>query len=250
MIWMDKERGMETPTIYISGGKIGDFIQQLSIIYEKFLLDKKPAILFLSDRGDVFHYGIEKAYSDLIPIVSRQPYIKEFKLYQGETYDVDLSSWRRHMDPFRDNYLEWMKKEYSIEWGKHKWLHNIPMNPIWKYKVVVNTTHNRFPTMINWKKLYHQHELVFVGFEKGEHDHFIQTTDLHTPFYKPHSFIELCIIIHSCQLFVGSLSSPLSLAFGLHVPLQIGFYHNPFDLPAFYNIGKHISSTCDEFLLI
>lgn len=239
---------IKKPLAYISGGKISDFIQQMSVIYEKYQADKRPATLYISDRGDDFRFGVQKAYEDLHPIVSAQPYINEFKIHQGEPYDVDLSRWRRHaVFRFKDNYLEWMKKEYDVEWGKHKWLLNIPTHEAWKDKVVINTTQNRFPTMVDWEDLFEKYKIqdfVFVGFEKKEHSHFTKTIH-HIPFYRPQSLMEMCVLIHSCKLFVGSLSSPLSIALALHRPHQIGLYNDNqrFDLPAFSNMGKNIPST-------
>lgn len=218
------------PLTYISGGKIGDFIQQMSVIYEKYQVNKQPATLYISDRGDNFQSGVNKAYEDLHPIVSVQPYIKEFKIHQGEPYDMDLSSWRQHAD-----------------WGKHKWLLNIPTYEAWKDKVIINTTQNRFPMMVDWEQLFGRHpteKIMFVGFEKKEHSHFIRTIH-HIPFYRPQSLMEMCVLINSCKFFVGSLSSPLSIALALHTPHQIGLYNNNdrFDLPTFYKIGRNIQSS-------
>lgn len=239
---------MRKPLTYVSGGKIGDFIQQMSVIYENYRRDKQPASLFISERGDDFQYGIHQAYKDLHPIVSAQPYIEEFKIHQGEPYDVDLSSWRRHADfNFQDNYMEWMKKEYDVVWGKHKWLLNIPTHEAWEDKVVINTTQNRFPTMVDWETLFDRHpieDIVFVGFEKKEHLHFTRTIH-HIPFYRPPSLMEMCMLLNSCKLFVGSLSLPLSMALGLHIPHKIGLYNDAdmFDLPAFSTMGRNIPST-------
>ena len=231
---------------YISGGKLGDFIQQMSVIYEKYLSDNIPAVLYIVNKGDDFRHGVETAYKDLYDIVSIQPYIKEFKIYNGEPYDIDLSEWRKHTNPFwhGDNYLGWMKKEYDVDWGKNKWLLNIPTDPVWENKIVINTTRNRFPTMIDWNKIFEENnkdEFVFVGFEQEDYNHFT-TCVREIPVYYVSSLNELCVIINSCKTFIGSLSSPLSLAFGLHAPLIIGLYNNPFDFPAFSTMGKNIPS--------
>lgn len=237
------QKNIEKSTItYISGGKIGDFIQQLSVIYEKYLVDRKLAILYISNHGGEFLYGVDKAYQDLYPIVSRQPYIKEFKIHNGEPYDIDLSSWRNHAFlMFEDNYLSWMKKEYGIEWGRHKWILDIPKDPRWETKVIINTTPNRFPTLIDWGDVFQNsiNDIVFVGFEPENHQHFSRVLH-HIPYYCPKSMIELAIILNSCKMFVGSLSSPLSIAFGLHIPVMVGLYNNPFDFPAFCNMAKNI----------
>jgi len=238
-------------TIYISGGKLGDFIQQMSIIYERFLLDKKPAILYISERGDKFRHGVKRAYTDLLPIVSKQPYIKEFKIHNGEQYDIDLSRWRRHIyvdKKFMDDYLTWMKKEYNIDWGKNKWIFDIPCDAIWKDKIVINTTSYRFPDIIDWKIFFNRIDygnILFVGFDKNEHDHFVKNAHK-INYYCPHSLEELFTIINSCKLFIGSLSAPLSIAFSIHTPTKIGFYkhtkRNFNDYKHFHNIGQNIPS--------
>lgn len=228
---------------YLSGGKTGDFIQQLSVVYEKFLVDKEPAVLYIGERGDSFRYGVITAYHDLKPILSLQPYIKEFKIYQGEPYDMDLTQWRRRID--HESYISSMKQEYGIDWGKNKWLHNIPIDPRWSGYIVVNTTHYRFPDEINWQS-FSAPQVLFVGFEKNEHDHFIRATNFSVDFYRPSSLFEFCVVIASCRLFIGSLSAPLSLAFGLHAPLEIGFFgrkNNHPDYRAFHNMKQYIDDT-------
>lgn len=235
--------------VYVSGGKLGDFIQQLSIVYERFLIDRQPAILYISERGDTFRFGLQKAYEDLLPIVSKQPYIKEFKIHQGEPFDVDLSSWRKHTtrNPLHD-YVTWMKQEYDVEWGKHKWIWNIPTDPTWKDKIVINTTHYRFPETFPWKLQFrrtHPNQLWFVSFGAVDYQNFITKTGLKVRFHKPKSIYDFCVIINSCQLFIGSLSAPLSIAFSLHAPLKIGYFgqkQNHFDYQVFRTIGKFIPS--------
>lgn len=236
-----------TTVSYVSGGKLGDFIQQMSIIYEKFLMDGRPAILYISERGDSFRHGIQQAYLDLEPIVSAQDYIKEFKIHEGEPYDIDLSIWRKYISETPlETYVAWIKKEYSVDWGKHKWLYHIPTDPQWNDKIIINTTQYRFPDMKKWfdgLRSYSKEKLVFVGFNVADFHDFIQRTRFKICFHNCSSLWDLTIILNSCQLFKGSLSSPLSIALGLHIPCDIGFFgseNNHFDYQVFYNIGKNI----------
>lgn len=230
---------------YVSGGKLGDFIQQLSVIYEKFLMDGKHAILYLSDRGDSFRHGIQQAYTDLQPLISRQSYIQEFKIHQGEPYDVDLSSWRRHIGQTTpENFVMWIKKEYGVDWGKHPWLCNIPNDPKWKDKVVVNTTHYRFPDSDKWisnLRSYPKDKLVFVGFDAAEYHDFVRRTRLKIHFHRPASLWDFVVILHSCLFFTGSLSMPLSVAFGLSTPCEIGFVvSNEYEYNIFQNLQQNM----------
>ena len=232
-------------TTYVSGGKLGDFIQQLAVVYDRFLVDKEPAIVYISDRGDQFRFGVQKAYEDLLPIVSKQPYIKEFKIHQDEPYDVDLSSWRRLTvcEPLHD-YVTWMKQEYDIDWGKEQWIFYIPIDPNWKDKIVINTTHYRFPDTFSWQDYFSRtdpNKLIFVGFEDKDYEDFVRRAGFQISFFKPDSFYDFCIIINSCELFVGSLSAPLSFAFAVHAPVKIGYFvQNSYDAHIFRNIGQHI----------
>lgn len=228
------------PTTYLSGGKLGDFIQQLSVVYEKYLLDQKPVILYIGERGDTFRHGVLRAYQDLLPIVSQQPYIQEFKVYHDEPYEIDLTTWRNHID--NNNYVESMKKTYQIEWGRHPWLFNIPKDPKWKDMIVINTTHYRFPDEIDWLSAFQKPNVIFAGFDANEHQYFVEHTKHNPVFYQVSSLWELCVILNSCGLFIGSLSAPLSVAFGLHTPLQIGLFgkkENHPDYRAFYNIQQY-----------
>ena len=239
---------MTTTISYISGGKLGDFIQQMSIIYEKFLIDGRLAILYISERGDTFRHGVQQAYTDLSPIVSRQPYIKEFKIYQGEPYEIDLSSWRQYISQSPlETYLTWMKKEYSVDWGKHKWICNIPKDSQWNDKIVINTTQYRFPDIENWFVNLRSHpkeKLVFVGFNLPDYHDFVRRTRFKIRFHNPLSLLDYTIILNSCQSFMGSLSAPLSIALSLHIPCNIGFFgsqENHFDYQVFYNMCENIS---------
>jgi hypothetical protein len=214
---------MSDTTAYLSGGRLGDFLQQLSVVYERFLVDQKPARVYICERGDTFQHGLQRAYEDLSPILSRQPYIQEFKVHEGEPYDVDLTSWRGYIGAH--DFLTSMKNAYQVDWAKHPWLLHIPKDPQWQDRVVINTTHYRFPDEIPWKQVFQKkNNVVFVGFDEKEHRHFIQRTHHQPPFHRPSSLWELCVILNSCRHMVGSLSAPLSMAIGLRTPLTIGFF--------------------------
>ena len=43
--------------IYISGGLLGDFFHQLSIINENYIKTNKKGILYIADIGDTFRSG-------------------------------------------------------------------------------------------------------------------------------------------------------------------------------------------------
>jgi hypothetical protein len=139
-----------------------------------------------------------------------------------------------------------MKKEYQIDWGKNKWLHNIYRDPVWKEIILINTTSRRFPDMFSIPEFLSGTDLSrvgFLGFDEFDYHYFVAMTGLHIPFLCPNSLLDMCTMINSCKLFIGGLSSPLSLAFGLHIPIKIGYkcdnqYCN--DYFVFHNMTKHL----------
>lgn len=221
---------------YLSGGLLGDFIHQLSVINENYIKTNKKGILYISNVGDTFRNGIEKTYNDLYEIVTSQEYIESFTIYNNEKYDVNLTEWRNDVWT-TDNLSSSFKKNYNIEWGKHKWLNNIPKLNEWTDKIIINTVNYRFPPEEFFEPLK-QIDLtnyVFISIYKEEYEFFTQKTNLNVEYYCPNSLLELSIILNSCQKVIGSLSAVLSIASGLHINCVYGVpgipYFENIDLP-------------------
>jgi hypothetical protein len=69
-----------TPINYISGGLLGDFIHQLSVINEIYIETGRKANLYIANIGDCFKYGLETAYNDTFKLVSEQKYIHTYNI--------------------------------------------------------------------------------------------------------------------------------------------------------------------------
>ena len=54
----------DAPITYVSGGLLGDFINQLSIIQETYKKTGRKGFLFVSDLGEKFRFGLQKVYDD------------------------------------------------------------------------------------------------------------------------------------------------------------------------------------------
>ena len=60
---------------YITGGRLGDFFQQLSVVYEYYLKTGRKGIIYLDDAlGDKFRFGAAQALEDIREIIALQPY--------------------------------------------------------------------------------------------------------------------------------------------------------------------------------
>lgn len=235
---------------YLSGGRLGDFIQQMSVVYEHFLETKEPAVLYITNKGDAFQHGVEVAYHDLQPLVEKQDYIASFTIFNGEHYDVDLTEWRQATNG--SGFLERMTTCYGVEWGKHRWIRNIFCEEKWTNKVVINTTRHRFPCFVHWKLLvdkYGKDNIRFVGFDRQEYTYFLEQTGFHAAtFHRVSTLMEMATIIASCRLFVGSYSAPMALAFGMHRPCVSGFSAKTIDSSFFHNMHLHIPSVRHSIL--
>ena len=208
---------------YLAGGMLGDFIFQLSVIKAKYAETGKKGILYLSEKGDGFRFGLTNTFNDTYKIIVSQDYIEKYQIYNKEVVDVDLTMWR--WDP-NGGYKNWYYKYsdlYNIKWGQEKWL-NVENKEKFLNKVIINTTHYRWPINLDFALLYfvHKTDLIFVSSDEKEYTIFKEKTGLNIEYYKPTDFNDICSIIHACKLFIGSQSAPLHIAIAMQKTVVIG----------------------------
>jgi len=221
------------PIKYISGGKFGDFIHQLSVINEFFYKTCRKGVLYICEfknncyntYGDSFTNGLENTYYDTYPLLIKQKYIYDYKIYKGEQFNINLNIWRSVLD-ICVGWNTVFNNTYNIEWGKHKWIET-NYDESFKNKVLINTVDYRFCNNINFYKLYEEYgeNLIFISSSNGQYDYFINKTKLNIPFLKINNFNELCCAINSCKLFIGSTSAPLAIAHSVFVNHIVGSHN-------------------------
>lgn len=205
-------------TSYIIGGMLGDFIQSLSVICEQYYNTGSKGILYISEQGDIFRNGLLKTYNDLYPVIIKQKYIQDFKIYEKQHIDIDLVKWRYSPILMNNNWYNIYNSTYNIEWGKRKWFEST-YNELWSDKIVINTTNYRFPVSIDFfNTLDKDSDYVFISSDKSHFEFFMKyiNNDRVILYYEFKSFDELVTIINSCKLFIGGFSAPLSIAHALH----------------------------------
>lgn len=215
---------MTTSVRYISGGLLGDFIHQLSVIHETYLTTGRRGILYLSDHvGDRFKYGATRAYMDISSILQQQPAIESVSVHAGESYDINLSQWRSSPLVFRANWNIIYKTTYGADWGRHAWLTLPAVARNSTDRILVNISYqygHRIPTY-NLPSLFSQYpseQLHFLCQDRKEYEAFEKATGVHMNCLVAGSLEELCVHIQGCKLFIGNLSSPLALAHAMHIP--------------------------------
>jgi ADP-heptose:LPS heptosyltransferase len=205
--------------IYISGGLLGDFIHQLSIINENYIKYNKKSILYITNTvGDPFRFGVQKAYEDTYNFIIKQPYIEEYKIYNGEQYDVDLSLWRSSNMLYQSSWKTIFEPIFSVQWGSNQWL-TYHKDEQYKNKIIINISISRFPDHINYNEVlsnYPKEDVIYVTQNIDDYNHFLYKTGINLPVFIVPTLEEFVIIINSCYLFIGNLSSPLAIAHALH----------------------------------
>ncbi len=204
------------PLRYVAGGRIGDLIHQLSVIFEMFLKTGRKGILYLGEQeigGDPFTAGLLTTLADIHPIVSALPYIQSLEAYGGHPFDINLSSWRHVPDLYSKSWHEIFGEAYGIEWAKHAWLTSV-IRPDLSDVTLVCSSPTRWVASIGWPAFVKTlpGRVMYLRVSAGDYDHFRQRSGIELPCLDVNTFTELVIAIHSCRKFVGTLSMPLAVA--------------------------------------
>jgi ADP-heptose:LPS heptosyltransferase len=246
------------PIVYASGGLLGDFIHQLSVINETYIKTGRKGILYIVNwLSDPFKFGIEQAFHDTYPFVIKQEYIQDYQIYNGQYYEVLLSDWR--LDSIVDNALQhWrdptydqattyhiFKNKFNIEWGLHPWIKIDKINPEFTNKIIVccSLEKHRIDFSINYKGLFEKYgedNVVFVTQNKQEYDHFVSFSKTNPKLYTPDTLEDFAIAINSAEAFIGNLSMPLTLAFAMHKKSIIIVPPESFEVALVRNIHKYL----------
>ena len=201
---------------YCSGGALGDFIHQLSIIKEIYDKTGLKGILYISNiarPSDSFPFGLEQAYKDTYEMVVSQEYIYSYHVHLGEQCHINLSAWAFNQPLYVSNWEHIFSNEYGVPWCTSPYL-TFPNEKKFETSIFISSSIRRFNHHIDYKTLLSKLDRIpfFVTSVKSEYEYF-----------KNHSGIDIeCIYfdnlydfhkaIYNCKLFIGNLSSPLTIA--------------------------------------
>ena len=209
------------PIKYISGGKFGDFLNQLSVVAENYYKTGRKGILYiyeLSEQCDKFMFGLEKTYDDTYNIIKKLNFVKDYRIYDNDDYDENISNWRINLKI--DNWYNVYTKKFNIPWGKHKWLTG-NYDSQWFNKIIFNITPQRFisSNVINiLRSIITQNidNCIFISQEEDYYNHFSKEVNINIPFHKPNNFDESVTIVNSCKMAYLGFSSMAVIANALH----------------------------------
>jgi hypothetical protein len=149
-----------------------------------------------------------------------EKYILDYKIYNGEKTDIDLSSWRSQWSP-NENWKKNFKKCYNIDWGKHEWLHS-SRDDKWKDTIIINIVSKRLlhDDKINKLKTFIECDtkssFCFISFDDERYTYFTNNTGINMPLHKPNTLEELSIILNSCKYAYLGLSAIQTMCAALH----------------------------------
>ena len=211
------------PIKYVSGGKFGDFFNQLSVVAENYYETGKKGILFIQNRGDYFSNGLKNTYNDTFETIMDQEYIYSYNIFNNEIFDIDLSSWRSKLNDYTNpTWKNVFSTHYKIDWAKHKWL-NTTFNSEWENKITINNNYyeelsensiNTLREVINNNK----DNCIFISNDIESYYKFLQIIGITIEYYKPSNFSELVKIANSSKLSYVGFSSTAVILNALHKP--------------------------------
>jgi hypothetical protein len=213
---------------YLSGGLLGDFIHQLSVINETFVKTGRKGDLYITDDvGDKFRRGVEHTFNDIYSVVISQEYISSFKIHNGEKIDVNLSEWRNRAVM---NSWQYIYSIYDVEWGKTPFLKLPDTTSEHSNTIFISTTPTRWPGQINFNLLFvklkiNERDIVFLCSDIHDYNHFSSTTGINIPYILCDTFESLVHKINGCLFLVGTLSMHVAVADALFKK-RIALYHD------------------------
>jgi hypothetical protein len=241
------------PTIrYISGGLLGDFIHQLSVIKELFLISGKKGDLYISDTvGEPFQLGVEATFNDIYSVIISQEYISSFKIYNNERIDVNLSEWRKYSVR---NSWRYVFKMYDISWARTPFLQLPLISTEFQNTIFISTSPKRWPTRICFKSLIdklrtYKEDIRFICSNYSNYIDFETKTGLSIPCITCDTFESLANNINQCAFLVSTLSMPLSVADALfknRIALLHCYISYDAYLIAYYNDTKAVYGKLDS----
>jgi len=224
---------MEDNTInFVMGGKLGDFFQLLFAVKNICEKENKKANLYIYDRG--WEYGIDTAFGEISEIVLEQSYIKKFEKFEdnkGLLIDnyIDLHDFNSSPYIFRNCWSEISALNFNFKISDYKWISYENKSEIFKNKLLINRRFNplNFNEDFPYEEIIEKFKdnVVFISNRDEDYQNFPHK--MLCDFYKPKTIANYFCAINSCQIFVGNLSAPSSLANSIDAPRIIELPYRP-----------------------
>ena len=228
---------------FLHSGHLGDIINSLPLVKE--ISKDKKCNLFIElnkllplhaqnpDHPFGKYYLSESSVKKILPLLSKQDYIKKVDIFKNQKIDIDLNLFRELPINFNIDSVRW----YFHITGIHAnldmpYLTNVGFHEI-KEKIVIIRTKRRRNYLINYNFLKNYNNVLFLGLIDEYKELKKEISNLE--FFECKDFLEMAQIINSSKLFIGNLSFGFTLAEGLKKPRLL---ESGPDFPLVYPNGK------------
>jgi hypothetical protein len=211
---------------YICGGMLGDLIHLLYVIYCKYHeLGIKGNLYITNDRkwgGDVFRTRADNTHKELFTIITAQPYINNFSVYNDEniTFDYNLNDFRKNPKLCYDTWLNALAYYFNFTVIETPWI-SLPTNYInnkYEDRVLIHRSIVRhYPPFLSiLKRIIDNNQCLFITNNINEYNSFPFKNDV--PLELISTLDDMYTGINSCKFFICNQSSPLAMAYSINKP--------------------------------
>lgn len=220
-----QQKNKDACLTYIVGGRLGDFIYALYVVWAKYKETGKKGRVYLSDRKEwlcePMARPLEETYAELRPLVMHQEYIQEFEVYGngggGEVapFDYNLNLWRAYHG--KVEWLGMLQQVYRLKvTDRGPWIVCPPSESNVRSAVLMHKSLHRANADFPWERLLPQIQAVFVTCDIKEYVGFPAKSMVGCALCK--DLCEMVGCIDRCTLFIGNQSAPLAIAAALGKP--------------------------------
>lgn len=237
---------------FVSGGKLGDFIQILYAVKGICEQNNAKANIYLCDIG--WDFGIKNTYGELYPILIRQSYINNISILREDDYTldpiqtpqqntpitihdqqilkdgfVDMGDYLRSSHLYRSCWTTLFSETFNFPKPVNpKWITVDKKNDAFADKVVI---HRKASAGINTefphKEIIDKHTGRIVFVSSNENDYQVFPYKDEVPFVKMHTLDDWFTTINSSKLFISNLTGPAAISHALDVHRIIELPYTP-----------------------
>lgn len=153
----------------------------------------------------------------LLPLLQRQPYIHEVRLWQGERPDFDLDAFRGFAVSGRGDIMRWYQYALPVAYDTSQpWLSGVEPDAASAGALVIARALRRQTPGLDYGFLRRYAHVLFIGIEREYAE--MQALIPQLVWRQTADFLDMARVIAAARLFIGSQSSPFAVAEALKVP--------------------------------
>lgn len=256
---------VENNTInFIMGGKLGDFIHSLYAV--KGICENKnaKANIYIVDIG--WDFGIDNTYLELLPIIIKQTYVKNFTILDKKYYKLDPIQTPQQNTPIQIHVPHLIEQGwvdlgdyirsphlYKTAWTNlfsytfnfprsidSWWIQHNNIDSKFSNKVVIHRKNGvRLNENFPYEQIINQYggDIIFVS--SNDIDYTMFPYNKNIPYFKLETICDWFDCINSSALFISNLTGPAAIAHSLD---KLRIIELPNTVDAFHCMGEELYS--------